>query len=418
MNTKIIIALMAIATLISCNTKNKTAGEGEEHEEHSPEGIVILNKNQREALKLKLGSFQMRNLTTVVKSNGQLEVPPANSADITAVIGGNVKEIKVFHGDRVSKGQLLAVLEHPDYIALQESFAEVANRLEFLEQEFERQKELFENNVGAGRDFQQAKAEYNTAKAKYEGLKSRLQLLNLSPDKIMQGNISNTININSPINGFVNEVNIKVGTYVDATNKLFAISDNSAIHADFMVYEKDVYLVKEGQKVHFTVSNRPSEELTATIFAIGKEFEANSRAVHVHAKINEKVSGLIPGMYINGHLHTDENYTRALPNDAIVAEGTKSFIFILDKQALEKHVGEENHEGHEHGDEDDDDAAENKTAFRMVEVIPGLKDEGYTEIRLINPLPENTQVVMNAAYYLLADMKNGRNRTRTLKIRK
>ena len=396
---------MAIATLISCNTKNKTAGEGEEHEEHSPEGIVILNKNQREALKLKLGSFQMRNLTTVVKSNGQLEVPPANSADITAVIGGNVKEIKVFHGDKVRKGQLLAVLEHPDYIKLQEDFAEVANRLEFLEQEFERQKELFENNVGAGRDFQQAKAEYNTAKAKYEGLKSRLQLLNLSPDKIMQGNISNTININSPINGFVNEVNIKVGTYVDATNKLFAISDNSAIHADFMVYEKDVYLVKEGQKVHFTVSNRPSEELTATIFAIGKEFEANSRAVHVHAKINEKVSGLIPGMYINGHLHTDENYTRALPNDAIVAEGTKSFIFILDKQALEKHVGEENHEGHEHGDEDDDDAAENKTAFRMVEVIPGLKDEGYTEIRLINPLPENTQVVMNAAYYLLADMK-------------
>lgn len=405
MNTKIIIALMAIATLISCNTKNKTAGEGEEHEEHSPEGIVILNKNQREALKLKLGSFQMRNLTTVVKSNGQLEVPPANSADITAVIGGNVKEIKVFHGDKVRKGQLLAVLEHPDYIKLQEDFAEVANRLEFLEQEFERQKELFENNVGAGQDFQQAKAEYNTAKAKYEGLKSRLQLLNLSPDKIMQGNISNTININSPINGFVNEVNIKVGTYVDATNKLFAISDNSAIHADFMVYEKDVHLVKEGQKVHFTVSNRPEEELTAIIFAIGKEFEANSRAVHVHAKINEKVSGLIPGMYINGHLHTDENYTRALPNDAIVAEGTKSFIFILDKQALEKHVGEENHEGHEHGDEDDDDAAENKTAFRMVEVIPGLKDEGYTEIRLINPLPENTQVVMNAAYYLLADMK-------------
>lgn len=405
MNTKIIIALMAIATLISCNTKNKTAGEGEEHEEHSPEGIVILNKNQREALKLKLGSFQMRNLTTVVKSNGQLEVPPANSADITAVIGGNVKEIKVFHGDRVSKGQLLAVLEHPDYIALQESFAEVANRLEFLEQEFERQKELFENNVGAGRDFQQAKSEYNTAKTKYEGLKSRLQLINLSPAKIKEGIISNTVSILSPINGFINEVNIKVGSYVDAKDILLEITDNSAIHADFMVYEKDVHLVKEGQKVHFTVSNRPGEELTATVFAIGKEFEANSRAVHIHAKINEKVSGLIPGMYISGHLHTDENYTRALPNDAIVAEGTKSFIFILDKQALEKHVGEENHEGHEHGDEDDDDAAENKTAFRMVEVIPGLKDEGYTEIRLINPLPENTQVVMNAAYYLLADMK-------------
>lgn len=417
MKTKIIMAFVVAATLMSCNTKNKTANESEEHEEHGSEGVVVLNENQRKALNLKLGTFQMRNLTTVVKSNGQLEVPPASSAEVTAVIGGNVKEIKVFHGDRVKKGQLLAVLEHPDFIILQEEFAEVANRLEYLEQEFERQKELFENNVGAGRDYQQAKAGYNTAKAKYEGLKSRLQLINLSPAQIKEGIISNTVSILSPINGFVNEVNIKVGSYVDAKDILLEITDNSAIHADFMVYEKDVHLVKEGQKVHFSVSNRPGEELTATIFAIGKEFEANSRAVHVHAKINEKVSGLIPGMYISGHLHTDEKYTRTLPNDAIVAEGTKSFIFILDKQALEKHghneldksdekhVGEENHEGHEHGDGDDDDAKEEKMAFRMVEVIPGLKDDGYTEIKLINPLPENIQVVMNAAYYLLADMK-------------
>jgi len=417
MKTIIVTAFIAIASLMSCNSKSKIDNQGEEHEEHGPEGVVVLNKNQRKALNLKLGTFQMRNLTTVVKSNGQLEVPPAGSADVTAVIGGNVKEIKVFYGDKVTKGQQLAVLEHPDYIALQEEFAETANRLEFLKQEFERQKELVENNVGAGRDFQQAKAEYNTAKAKYEGLKSRLQLLNFSPGKVMEGKISNTRTINSPINGFINEVNIKVGTYVDAKDRLFAISDNSAIHAGFMVYEKDVHLVKEGQKVHFTVSNRPNEELTATVFAIGKEFDANSRAVHVHAKINEKVSGLIPGMYISGHLHTDEKYTRTLPNDAIVTEGTKSYIFIRDNQALEKHghdelaesneghIEEEKHEGHEHGHEGNDDAAEKKMAFRMIEVIPGLKDDRYTEIQLINPQPENTQVVMNAAYYLLADMK-------------
>ncbi|MCD6355247.1 MAG: efflux RND transporter periplasmic adaptor subunit [Prolixibacteraceae bacterium] len=400
MKTKIIIAFIAIATLMSCNTKNKSTGESEEHEEHGSEGVVVLNENQREALNLKLGTFQMRNLTTVVKTNGQLEVPPSASADITAVIGGNVKEIKVFHGDRVSKGQLLAILEHPDYIALQENFAEIANRLEFMKQEFERQKELFENNVGAGRDFQQAKAEYNTAKAKYAGLKSRLQLINLSPDKIEEGIISNTVNIISPINGFVNEINIKVGSYVDAKDILFEVTDNTAIHADFMVYENDVHLVKEGQKVHFTVSNRPSEELTATVFAVGKEFESNSRAVHIHAKINEKVSGLIPGMYISGHLHTDEKYTRALPNDAIVSEGTKSYIFIRDKQTLEEQ-GHDEIEKEENNTEDE----ENSMAFRMVEVIPGLKDDGYTEIHLINSLPDNTQVVMNAAYYLLADMK-------------
>jgi membrane fusion protein, heavy metal efflux system len=417
MKTKIFIAFISIVTIMSCNSNNSDGHEGDEHEEQSPEGVVVLNEKQREALDLKLGVFQMRNLTTVVKTNGQLEVPPSSIANITAIIGGNVKEIKVFHGDKVTKGQQLVVLEHPDYIALQEDFAVIANRLEYLEQEYERQKELFENNVGSGQEYQLAKSEFNTAIAKYEGLKSRLQLVRLSPEKVKAGTISNTISIVSPINGFVNDINIKVGTYVDAKDIMLEITDNSSIHADFMIYEKDVRLVREGQKVHFTVSNRPEEELMGTVFAIGKEFEANSRAVHIHAKINDKISNLIPGMYISGHLHTDEKYTRSLPNDAIVTEGTKSYIFIQDNEAFEEHghdefaesedehIEDENHEGHEHGDEDDRGGLEDLMAFRMIEVIPGLKDEGYTEIHLINSLPENTQVVMNAAYYLLADMK-------------
>jgi len=96
----------------------------------------------------------------------------------------------------------------------------------------------------------------------------------------------------------------------------------------------------------------------------------------------EEISGLIPGMYISGHLHTDENYTRTLPNDAIVTEGTKSFIFIFDETEFSYDM-----------------------TFRMVEVITGQKDNSYTEIFLIDSLKENTKIVMNAAYYLLADMK-------------
>lgn len=417
MKTKIFLVFIMVATLLSCNSEKKHGNEEEEHEEHGPKGVVTLNNNQREALNLKLGVFQMRNLTTTVKSNGQLKVPPSSSAEVTAIIGGNVKLINVFHGDKVKKGELLAVLEHPDYITLQENFAEISSKLEYVEKEYERQKELYENNVGAGRDFQQIKSERITIRAKYEGLKSRLQLLNISPYKVENGDILSSISINSPINGFINEVNIKVGTYVGSKDVLFEITDNSAIHADFMIYEQDVHLVKIGQKIHFTVSNIPEKQLTATIFAIGKEFEKNSRAVHIHAKINEKVSGLIAGMYISGHIHTDKNYTRALPDDAIVKEGTKSFIFIVNNEAIEEHEhgeeaehnhnAEKNHTentGHDNHKEHNDDG---DMGFRMVEVITGNIDEGYTEIKLINPLPENTQIVMNAAYYLLADMNKG-----------
>jgi len=403
MKSKIFIALIAFATLVSCNVPNRSEHEEEGNEENGPEGVVILNEKQREALKLELGTFQQRNLTTLVKTNGELEVPPSSIADITAVIGGNVKEIRVFHGDRVKKGQALAVLEHPDYISLQEEFSKIANKLEFLEKEYNRQKELFENNVGAGKDYQQVKSEYNTAKSRYEGLKARLLLLNLSPENVKNGTISNTINIGSPINGYVNEINIKVGTYVDSKDKLMEVTDNSKILADFLVFENDIHLIKEGQNVDFTVSNKPGEELSAKIFAIGKEFEVNSRAIHIYAQLDKVQPELIPGMYISGHIHTDKNYSLALPDNAVVTEGTKSFIFILDQNALKEF--EEENEENKNEVEEKVEIGEDAMAFRMVEVITGQKDAGYTEVKLFESLSEDTQIVMNAAYYLLSDLK-------------
>ena len=380
---KIISAtLILLSLLTACNTK--TVDKETEHEEHHEEGRVELTKQQQAALDLKLGTFQMRNLTTVVKINGQLAVAPGNKAEITAIVGGNVKQINVFNGDKVKKGEVLTVLEHPEYIKLQEEFAVIANSLEYLEQEYNRQKELYENKVGAGRDYQKAKSDYFTAKAKYQGHKSRLELLNISPEKVIRGEIFNTISIITPISGSITSVNIKLGTYVDAKDVMFEITDNSKIHADFMVYENDVHLVKTGQKIHFTVSNRPDEEFIANVFAIGEMFDPKTRAVHIHANISGNTSGLIPGMYITGHLHTNNKMVQTLPDDAIVHEGVKSYIFVVDNEKEEEH--------------------NNHNAYRMVEVITGKKDEGFTEINLMEELSGNPLIVLNNAYYLHADM--------------
>lgn len=413
MKINIAILITWIFMTFSCNQSGKINNEEVSHEENEREGIVILNKKQIDALNLKLGSLHWRNLTTVVKINGQLEVAPSNSADITAIIGGNVKEIKVFHGEKVKRGQVLAVLEHPDYIVLQEDFSAVANQLEYLEKDYERQKELFENNIGSGKDYQRVKADYNIEKARYAGLKSRLELLNISPEKVLGGDITKSIRINSPISGYVNEVNIRLGTYLDANNKLFSITDNSALHADFMVYEKDVHLIKEGQLVHFTVSNRPRDELTAKVFAVGKEFEPNTRAVHIHANLIKNPGNLIPGMYISGHFHADATYSQTLPDDAVVGDGTKSYIFVQDEEAVDHDNHAETEEAHPHDESahDHEEEAEgmehDEIAFRMVEVITGMSDEGYVEIKLLDSLDEHSKIVQNAAYYLLADMKKG-----------
>jgi len=395
MKTYSILLTGTFLLCLSCKTSNRENPGEEAQETPGNERVVLLSERQRNALNLKLGSFEMRHMTIVVRTNGQLEVPPSGSADVTPIIGGNVREILVFHGDKVSKGQPMVVLEHPDYITLQQEFAEVASNLEFLENEYDRQKDLFENNVGAEKNYQQAKAEYNTAKARYQGLKSRLELIHINPGVVLEGTISREIRVVSPIDGFVNDVKIKVGTYVDSKDVLFSVSNNNEIHADFMVYEKDVHLLKQGQKINFSVANRPGEELTATIFAIGKEFEPNMRAVHIHASLDHNPGNLIPGMYVSGHIHSEVNYSRTLPEDAVVSEGTKSYIFIRD-----------NHDSHEEETETAEHSPdESVVAFRMVEVLTGQTDDGFIEVNLLDSIPENSEIVLNAAYYLLADMK-------------
>jgi cobalt-zinc-cadmium efflux system membrane fusion protein len=391
---KYLIIMIAIVMGISCNReRNKPHTEDESHSES--ENIVTLNPKQVDALNLKLGTFEIKPMTIVVRTNGELEVSPSGSADVTAVIGGNVKEILVFHGDRVKKGQSMVVLEHPDYIALQQEFAEVSSNLEYLEKEFNRQEELSNSNVNAEKNFQLAQSEYKSAKARFQGLKSRLELININPGNVLDGNISREIYIVSPINGFVNDVKIKIGTYIEPKDVLFSVSNNNEIHADFMVYEKDIHHIRQGQKVNFTVANRPGEELTATIFAIGKEFEPNLRAVHIHARLDKNPGNLIPGMYISGHIHSEAGMSKTLPEDAVVSDGTKSFIFVLDKVEESAKEETENHENEEHS----------VMSFRMIEVVTGLTDEGFIEVDVVDSISENAQIVLNAAYYLLADMK-------------
>ncbi len=378
-----IVALFAF-TVISCNNA-PVENKKEKGNEAESEELVILNKNQMEALNLKTGTFSKRNLTSVIKVNGTLTVSPRDKADVGPVIGGNVEKINVFEGDKVTKGQTLVVLRHPDYITLQEEFSVLAGKVDYLEKEYLRQKQLFENNVGAARDYQKAMYEYNTARARYESLRQQLLLLNLSPEKVKRGEITSAVELKAPISGYVSGITVKIGTYAQGGQRLFKIIDSKAVHVDFPVYENDVHSVRKGQKLHFKVSGHDNEEYTATVFAVEKEFMNNARAVIAHASINNgEGAGLIPGMYFSGHLHTDSSYVSCLPDEAIVDEGTKSFIFVVDKEkSRDKKL----------------------TAFKPVEVIKGLSDEGYTQVSTLNPLPKDALIALNSAYYLLSDMK-------------
>lgn len=362
------------------HSEEAAAHEEHGHSEHEGEG-VHLSKAQFESLDMQVGPVPRKNLSHLVQANGQLEVPPKNEATVTAIMGANISSIEVIEGDDVKKGQVLAYLTHPSITELQRSYLEAYNNEEYLAQEYSRQKKLYEEEVGSGKTFQQTTADYRSAQAMVKSYEAQLRQLGVKPEKIQEGGFYSRIPVLSPIKGTITKVEVKTGQYVQPEKDLFEIVNIEHIHADLMVFEKDVYKVNEGQRVRFTVESI-GKELYAKIYSVGKKFEQDPKAVHVHAEIENKSGKLIPGMYVRGEILTDSSTVPALPESAITREGDDHIAFMAEKE------GEE-------------------WRFSPLRLSTGTTTSGWVAVKFLDEVPEDARFALNNAYYLIAEMKKG-----------
>lgn len=408
-NIKLIIVMLVIGLLVvacdSSSSKKNVEVEAIEAEHHE-ENVVSLTEKQMEAIDLSFIQIEKRNLTKGLNVTGMLELAPQDKADISPILGGVVNKLYVFEGDIVKKGQILLTLSNPDFIQLQQDYVTNLHDLEFKEQEYKRQKRLYEEKVGSGRDFQKTTSEFRTSKSIVSSLKVKLKMLGLNTAKIKEGVIFETMNVVSPINGIVSLVETNIGAYVEPLSKVFEIVDNDMVHADFKVYEKDISQVKIGQKVIFTTSSLGNKELESEIYAISPAFEENPKAAHIHSIIKTKNKVLTSGMYIQGKIIIDNILTDVLPEHSIVKEEEKSFIFV---KLLDDHSNEASEEDHEEEGENDghNHNEGEKTEFKKVEIITGISSGNFVEVKLLDSLPKNAQIAANGAYYLLAEMGKG-----------
>ena len=383
-------------------------GHGNEKEQHLEENHredeVHLLQKQMDVMGIELGQFREVNLSTTIKSNGQLELPPRNKASLSAVMAGRVKDIFVLEGDAVNIGQTLALLEHPDFIEIQQEYIESRSHLDFLEKDYFRIKQLFHDSVSSAKNFQRAESAYLAELGENNSLKAKLNLLNIDISEIEAGRISAHIPIKSPINGYVRLVEVNMGTYVEPQQEMFEIVDNDHIHIDLMIYEKDISKIKEGQNVIFSITTKPDSLYQGHIFAIGKAFENDIKAVTVHAEIENKSGFLLPGMYVDARIVCDQRNVAALPDEAVVADAGLNYIFVQKE--------EQQHHNHGHSDEEHQHQKEKQShsdeyIFEKIEVNTGASDIGFTEVVPAQQIPENATVVIKGAYYLLAEMKKG-----------
>lgn len=372
MKNIVILTFAFLITACGTSTKQEVITEGI----NANENLVTLSDAQLKSAGLVLGKLEEKALSSVIITNGTVDVPPQNRISVSIPLGGYLKSTKLIPGLQIRKGEVIAVMEDQQYIQLQQDYLTTKARLAFSKSEFERQKELNASKASSDKVLQQIQMEYNTQRISLSSLDQKLRMINIDPGSLSESNISRTIQVYSPINGFVSKVNVNIGKFVNPSDVLFELIDPSSIHLTLKIFEKDLNKLSLGQKLNAYTNNQPDKKYAGDISLISRDL-SSERTAEVHCHFENADKSLAPGMYMNAEIEVKSNNTLAIAEEAIVNFEGIDYIFV--QKAIKE--------------------------FEMVPVETGTSENGFIELTNKDKF-NGKQIVIKGAYTLLMALKN------------
>lgn len=366
--------IAALLLSASCSSSTEKAVEAEAPVD---ENAVTLTDAQIKNAGIETGTVQSQNLNAILKVNGVVDVPPQNIVSVSFPLGGYLKNTTLLPGMHVNKGQIIGIIEDQGLVQLQQDYLMAQARLHYLQQDYDRQKELSEQQVSSAKTFQQVQADFAAQKVQVKGLAEKLRLININPGSLNESNISRSVPMYSPINGFVSKVNVNIGKFVNATDVLFELINPDDIHAALTVFEKDMPKIKVDQLVKVSFVDEPGKEYDCEVILVTRNVDANrSGIIHCHFKTRPK--NLLPGMFLNASIHIENVPSLTVPEEAVVRYGNQQYIVQV--------TGKNN--------------------FQLVSVETGIREEERVAVSTTTTDLSGMQVVTKNAYAILGKMKN------------
>ena len=374
MNYKYTLIILTSMLFNACSSNQPTEEPTSVVTENS--NLVELSDAQLKNANITVGKIASKNMASILKVNGIIDVPPQNMISISVPLGGFLKYTKLLPGMHLLKGESIATIEDQQYIQLQQEYLTTVSNLKFAESEYNRQKELNLSKASSNKALEQAEASFQSLKINAKSLSEKLKLIGINPENLSEKTISRSIDIHSPIDGYVSHVNVNIGKYVNPSDVLFELVNPTDIHLGLTIYEKDLDKIFIGQKLQAFTNHKPDLKYPCEIILIGKDL-SEERSVEVHCHFEKYDKTLIPGMFMNAELEINNNNAKVLPDEAIVRFENVNYAFI----------------------------ATSKNTFKMVEVKLGSSEKGLTEVTMDDSF-NNKNFVLNGAYNLLMQLKN------------
>ena len=368
-----IFSILVGFALIACGGEKKAGEETSMVEEDN--SVVVVTKDQFKTMKMEISPLVEKDFDVVIKASGKIDVPPQNRAKVTSFVGGFVKSLYHMVGDKVSKGQPLLILESPEYLDIQQSYLEIFGQLSYLKSEYERQRTLFNEKIASQKKYMEAESDYKKAKATYESLRQKLRMLNISPEQVEQGKLSSSVTVYAPITGDITIINANMGMAVSPSDVIMEIVDTKFLHLELSVFEKNVFDLKNGQKVKFIIPQISSDEFEATVSLIGKSVEGNDRIVTVYATLDESTKQkLLTGMFVESQIVASSKKVLSVPVDALTSEESNQFLLVLESEK------------------------DGNYTFRKTLVKTGDRNGEWIEVILDNNIKADAQILVKGVY--------------------
>ena len=379
---KYIVLALLIAALSSCGQESTTTSTPENNPEkqvESPDHISLTTAQVKTA-GIEWGAMESKTGNAGLKVTGELRVHNEYIATVSAWADGTVAELRTGINKPVAKGAVVAVLRQPMLLDWQQDYLETRDRLQYLNAEFNRYKNLKEDNATASKNYEKAASELQEAQTRSSLLAAKLKMYHIDAASLQADKVSGTFELRAPVSGIITRTFITNGSAVQAGTPICEIVDMNQIHADLFVFEKDLNKVKVGQSVRLRSLSSSDNNVYATIFSIDPGVDPERKAIRVHARFRDKPLGtLVNGAYTEGLISLSNGAaSTALPADAVVREGDNHFIFILEKQL------------------------DNQLNFRKVRVAVSPAQDGYLLVEPSELLPADAKVVKKGAYYVSA----------------
>ncbi len=362
-------------------------GEDEHGEvEHGGAGGAIhLSREQIAAVGIGFGEPTTLKVNDYLSATGKLDLPPNAYTAVSARAAGFIRDVRKYvEGDYVKRGAVIAYLENPAFIEHQREYLEAAAELPYLEAELARQEALVAADAGIVKDVQRLRSQVAAKRATVKGLGQRLSYLGINPERLTLDNITSRITLSAPSAGYVTEVGLHNGRYVEPSTELLELIDTEHLHLELAVFERDIAQVSEGQRITYQVPALGPERYEAEVHVIGRDFNAENTTVLVHAHPRGKQPRFIRDLFVEARLWLSNATATALPEEAVLRDGEQAYVFIAPEQPQ--------------GDE---------VEFERFPVKAGATEDGFTAVTFLQARPAGSRIVTEGAYYVYAQGQAG-----------